>query len=42
MDQQADKSGLLFPRVFDILRTSKPPATILKELEKELNEDNSI
>jgi len=42
MDQPADRSGPLFPRVFNILRTSEPPATILKEPEEELNKDDLI
>jgi len=42
MDQPADRSGPLFPGVFDISRTSKPPVTILEESEEKLNEDDSI
>ena len=42
VDRLADRSGLLFPRVVDISRTSKLPAIILKEPEKELNKDDLI
>jgi len=42
VDRPADKSGPLFPGVFDISRTSEPPVTVLEEPEEELNEDDSI
>jgi len=42
VDRPADRSGPSFPGVFDISRTSEPPATILEEPEEELNEDNLI
>jgi len=42
VDQPADRSGPSFPGVFDISRASKLPATILKEPEEEVNEDNLI
>ena len=42
VDRPADRSGPSFPGVFDISRTSEPPATILEEPEEELNKDDSI